>query len=96
MKPTLIICIHDRLSEQPSCAGRGSLKLKELLINALRTENIDITVKELSCFGDCTNGPNMRLAPGGPFFQHVNTDTIHGVVEAARVFLLQSDDETKK
>lgn len=71
----LLVCVNRRLgSETPSCAGRGSERLVARLTELCTAHGLEVPVETILCFGSCSRGPNIRLAPGGAFF--------HGVTEA--------------
>lgn len=71
----LLVCVNRRLgSDTPSCAGRGSERLVERLVELCAARGLELPVETILCFGSCSRGPNIRLAPGGAFF--------HGVTEA--------------
>lgn len=64
----IILCIHRRTNPaQPSCAARGSLEIAEQLEREIAMHGWDIKLERFDCLGRCDEGPNLRLAPGGPF-----------------------------
>jgi (2Fe-2S) ferredoxin len=71
----LLVCVNRRLgTDTPSCAGRGSEHLADRLAELCAARGLELPVETILCFGSCSHGPNIRLAPGGAFF--------HGVTEA--------------
>ncbi len=71
----VLVCVNRRLgADTPSCAGRGSERLVERLAELIAARGLVVPVETILCFGACSRGPNVRLAPGGAFF--------HGVTEA--------------
>ncbi len=77
----VLVCVNRRLgAETPSCAGRGSERLAERLVELLAARGLDVPVETLLCFGACSRGPNIRLAPGGAFFHGVTEDDLPGLV----------------
>ncbi len=56
-------------SDQPSCAARGSEVIAEALEKGVAERRIAVTVKRSVCMSKCTEGPTLRLAPGGRFIQ---------------------------
>lgn len=87
MKSILICTNHRANPNQPSCAARGALVLKQQLTDAVNTTGLAIGVKEIQCLGECDVGPNLRLIPGGPSFQHVDENKIPVILKAAKSFL---------
>lgn len=90
MNTTVLVCVKERYSDGPSCAGRGSLQLAESLRQELAAQDVAVPVEGLRCFGRCKDGPNMRIAPGGAFFTGMTQERLGEVVEAARAALLAS------
>lgn len=78
---TLIICTNRRLdSGSPSCAARGSEALADALQQQLSAKGLDVTIKRVECLGQCERGPNLRLAPGGPFYHGVTPEEVPDIV----------------
>ncbi|WP_085441897.1 (2Fe-2S) ferredoxin domain-containing protein [Magnetofaba australis] len=90
MRPYIMACINERPSTRPSCAGRGSEGLANALETRLKQAGVAIEVRRIRCFGSCELGPNMRLAPGGSFFRHVDEAALDEIVEAARKALAET------
>jgi len=63
------ICINKRLNtdKQPSCGGRGSRGLAELLEQKILEHRIPVSVVQGPCMNNCLIGPNLKIQ-GGPFF----------------------------
>ena len=77
----VLVCVNRRLgTETPSCAGRGSERLVERLAALLAARDLDVPVETMLCFGSCSQGPNIRLAPGGAFFHGVTEDDLPALV----------------
>lgn len=84
----VLVCVHQRMTAaNPSCGGRGSQQILDLLRQAIAAQSLNIAVERFICFGMCTRGPNVRLAPGGAFFHHVTPERIPEIVQAIRQFL---------
>ncbi|MBF0109854.1 MAG: (2Fe-2S) ferredoxin domain-containing protein [Magnetococcales bacterium] len=83
MKPKLIICVKHRAMNPDSCAGRGSQSLVEQFGTIIRQRNLAIDIETVHCLGQCKNGPNMRLAPGGEFFQGVGPEKVEEIIGKA-------------
>jgi len=78
----LLVCVNRRLgAETPSCAGRGAELLAERLEALLRARGLALPVERILCFGSCSRGPNIRLAPGGAFFHGVGEADLPALVE---------------
>jgi len=72
---TLFVCTHHRSSNQNmSCGGRGSEKLLEQL--QLEAKESDVNVEAICCFGHCTEGVVVKIAPNGNFYHHVTQSDI--------------------
>ena len=56
--------ITDKL---PSCAGRGSRGLADLLERMILEQRIPVKVIRGPCMNNCLIGPNLKIQ-GGPFF----------------------------
>ena len=78
---SIIICINRRYGlSKPSCAGHGSLELADELERLLGEAKLEIPVKRIECLGDCEQGPNLRIAPGGRFFHGVSMGDLPEVI----------------
>ncbi len=71
MKKVIVCTRHRANPDQPSCAARGSLDLAAWLEREIAARGWDIRLERFDCLGRCEDGPNLRLAPGGPFHQAV-------------------------
>ncbi len=81
---TLFVCTHRRSSIQnPSCGGKGSEKLLELL--QLATKESEVNVEAICCFGHCTEGVVVKIAPNGDFYHHVTQSDIPKLLAAANL-----------
>jgi hypothetical protein len=69
-KPLFMVrmCINKRLNTDrlPSCGGRGSRGLADLLERRLLDESIPARIERGPCMNNCLNGPNLKIE-GGPF-----------------------------
>ena len=68
------ICINKRLNTDrlPSCGGRGSRGLADLLERMILEQRIPAQVVRGPCMNNCLIGPNLKIQ-GGPFF-NLNDD----------------------
>jgi NADH:ubiquinone oxidoreductase subunit E len=87
MKSILVCTNHRANPNQPSCGARGAEALKQQIADAVSASGLPLGVKEIQCLGECDVGPNMRLIPGGPMFQHVDAAKIPVILNAAKSFL---------
>ena len=79
---TLIVCVNRRFqSDKGSCAEKGSENIAAYLEQGIAERQINITLERIRCLGECSHGPAMRLAPGGKFFLHVQTDDVPGLLD---------------
>ncbi|MBF0131598.1 MAG: (2Fe-2S) ferredoxin domain-containing protein [Magnetococcales bacterium] len=90
MKPKLIVCIKQRSPTSDSCAGRGSLALVDQLQQGIQKKGLNIDLETVHCLGECHQGPNMRLAPGGEFFHGVETKDIETIIDKMADFLTKN------
>lgn len=78
---SVVICINRRLgSHTPSCAGRGSEVLAAELERQLAHAGLAVALRRIDCLGQCEQGPNLRIAPGGAFYHGVGLDDLPGIV----------------
>ena len=82
VRPTkVLICVNRRFqSGEPSCAARGSLEIAEAIERGVLERNIDIAVERFICFGQCTKGPTVKLAPGD-FILGTTPDMVDGILD---------------
>lgn len=85
---SILICTNRRFAPTAvSCAERGSESLKSELERRLTARFPSVPVQSILCFGRCAEGPNVRIAPGGPFFRGVRESDLDAIVEALDAFL---------
>ena len=78
----LLICVNRRLTPASvSCAGRGSERLLRQVETLLAQRQIPVRIEPVYCFGRCGKGPNMRLAPGGQFFDLLQETDLPAIVD---------------
>jgi (2Fe-2S) ferredoxin len=88
MKKHLLICTNQRLTGQaPSCGGYGAEALAQRLEQLIALQGADIELRRSECLGRCQAGPNLRIAPGGPFYQGVCDSDLPAILEDAIAFL---------
>ncbi|MDY6991477.1 MAG: (2Fe-2S) ferredoxin domain-containing protein [Pseudomonadota bacterium] len=83
MKPwkTVIICVNYRRNPWlPSCGARGSLEIAQALELEIKAHGIAAQVERIHCFGECEQGPNVRIMPGGAFFRHVRLEDVADIL----------------
>ena len=78
---SILVCVNYRDGHEKSCAGSGSQALLEAINKKLISKNLDIEVQTLKCFGRCHNGPVLRVAPGGDFFENFSVEQIDKLVD---------------
>ena len=82
---SIVICINRRFSaDKPSCGARGAEELVDELELALAREGLDVALEQVQCLGDCVNGPNLRIAPGGKVFSAFQPEDIPLLIEALK------------
>ena len=78
---TILICVNRRFkTDEPSCAARGSIAIAEVIESGVRDRRIDIAVERFICFGQCTKGPTVKLAPGD-FILGTTPDMVAGILD---------------
>ncbi len=92
MPVTVVVCVKERVSGS-SCAGSGGVALADAVERELARQELPIGVKRIFCLGQCEQGPNLRIAPGGAFFRRMTMARLGEVVEAARVAYEQARDQ---
>ncbi len=89
----VLICINRRLkADEASCAARGSLEIAEAMERGIKERSIDIVFERFVCFGHCTKGPNVKLAPGA-FVHGVTPDMVDGILDQLQDACGTRDDE---
>lgn len=92
MKKILICTNHRANPSQPSCAARGSETLAQRLAQFIATHQLDIRLERGGCLGQCTDGPNLKLVPGGPLLSHLSPNDDR-LMQAVEQFCLNEPDE---
>jgi (2Fe-2S) ferredoxin len=89
-----IVCINKRPSlSQPSCGRMGGESLAQALENEIAKRGLSLYVERIRCLGECAQGPNLRLAPGGKFFYGVKLDDIQGIVDESLEAMATCDQD---
>jgi len=65
--------------------------MAERLERYIARENLDVAVQRLQCLGHCSEGPVMRLVPGGEFLLGIDEQAI---MEKLRAFAAQKTRQT--
>ncbi|MBF0357528.1 MAG: (2Fe-2S) ferredoxin domain-containing protein [Magnetococcales bacterium] len=81
MAIALVACIKERITNRPSCGGRGSIAIIDKIETEIKNRELPIPVERISCLGECSKGPNMRIAPGGKFFYGTTEDKIPEIID---------------
>src|SRR5438094_120761 len=82
------ICINKRLNTDrlPSCAGRGSRGLADLIERRVLAEGIPARIERGPCMNNCLNGPNLKIE-GGPFISlqdNLTDEAVENIVAEIR------------
>ncbi len=82
------ICINKRLNTDklPSCGGRGSRGLADLLERMILEQRIPAEVVRGPCMNNCLMGPNLKIQ-GGDFFSlndDISDDRIEEIITALK------------
>lgn len=83
---TLLVCVNQRLSDQHLSCGQQGAKALLAAIKPL-AKTVSLATAPFPCMGMCQQGPNIRIAPGGPVFHQVTIDSLPTVVAEAERFL---------
>lgn len=86
MKKVLVCTNYRANPNNPSCAARGSPKVLANLTQQIQQNAWPIDIEESPCLGFCQAGPNVRLAPNGPFFHAVSTEKMDEILQAVKKF----------
>ena len=79
----IMVCVNKRISRRPSCGDDGGESWARLLEQRLAENNSTIPVERMYCLGQCHEGPNIRIAPNGKIFHHVQESDIDAIVAEA-------------
>jgi|GEM_PF-539928 hypothetical protein len=79
-RPTLLVCTHRRMGANPAC-GRAGEKLAGALGRHLAERGLDWAVARTDCLGHCTDGPNLKAAPGGPILHGCRAERTAALVD---------------
>lgn len=79
---TVYVCTNKRFSSsRASCGMRASEKTLALLQDAMKARGLNYPIEKSICFGQCTFGPTLRIAPGGEFFMGAKPDRLEEIVD---------------
>lgn len=78
----IVVCVNHRANpDQPSCGARGGEAIACALEQALHEHGLALSVERFHCLGRCESGPNLRLAPAGPFHQQLSTSDVPALMK---------------
>jgi (2Fe-2S) ferredoxin len=87
---SILICTNLRHETSgTSCAARGSCVLKAQLLQEIVQQQVQISVKEIQCLGECDTGPNLRFLPNGKLYRHVTAELLTNIVNDAKKFIAE-------
>lgn len=87
MKKQLLICTNRRLTDRsPSCGGHGADILLRELERLIKVNGLSISVSTITCLGRCSEGPILRLAPGGMFYTQVTPAQLPAILQEAALY----------
>ena len=90
---TVIVCVNQRNSSSPSCADGNSIEIANHIEQEIIQNKINASVERINCLGECNEGPNIRIAPGGSFFHHFTISDIPKLMEELSKFLAKTSVE---
>lgn len=83
----IVVCVNHRANaSQPSCGARGGKQLAQCLEEELSKRDLGVVVEHFNCLGQCESGPNMRLAPAGPFYHRVQLENLPALMAEIEQF----------
>jgi (2Fe-2S) ferredoxin len=65
----------------------GSEKIADAIESGLQERGLSLQVERIHCLGECAEGPNLRLAPGGKFFHHVKLADVPAILDEIAALL---------
>jgi len=86
MEKQILICTNRRLTERKPSCGRLGAELVGELERLISERGLGIQVNHVACLGRCSEGPNLRLAPGGKFYSQVTTTQLPTILREAVLF----------
>lgn len=96
---SILVCINRRIGmrfgrEVPSCAGRGSETLADLIELRLKERGLAdrVEVERFFCFAQCEVGPNVRFFPGGTWFSGVGQEDVGAILDRLEGALAAEDN----
>lgn len=88
MEKRILICTNRRLTgHTPSCAGAGAEALADELQRLITERGLAVSVERSPCLGRCTEGPNLRFAPGGEFVGALTADKLPAILARLEALL---------
>ncbi len=82
----VLVCTNRRINK-PACAMHDSAALLDQLKTELEHLSSHVRVKATVCMGFCNQGPNLRLAPGGPIFNNFDIEQLPVLLKALKKML---------
>jgi (2Fe-2S) ferredoxin len=85
-----MVCVNQRFgADTPSCGAGGGERFAARLGELLAARGVTLEVERIRCFGRCAEGPNLRLAPGGPFWRGVTDAELPAIADAIAATLAE-------
>ena len=81
--PTVIVvCVNVRIGAMAvSCGGSHSEAIAEALEAGVARRNLNARIERIRCLGLCAKGPNVRLVPGGSWFNEVAVEDAEAILD---------------
>ncbi len=77
----LYICTNKAVAlGRPSCGLRGSEQMMVALQEEVTQRSLAIELEEITCLGQCNDGPSMRIA-GGNFYLGGDPDKVSEIAD---------------
>ncbi|MDK9722131.1 MAG: (2Fe-2S) ferredoxin domain-containing protein [Rhodospirillales bacterium] len=79
---SVVVCVNNRFSaSRPSCAMGGAEAIADALETGIQERGLEIVIERIHCLGECADGPNLRIAPGGKFYRHARLADVPAILD---------------
>lgn len=79
---SVVVCVNNRFSaSRPSCAMGGAEAIADALEKGIQERGLGIVIERIHCLGECADGPNLRIAPGGKFHHHAKLSDVPAILD---------------
>lgn len=89
---SILVCVNQCFGPRKPCCGDAGKSLLNQIQQQLEAQSESLAVEPLACFGYCSEGPNVRIAPGGRFFHQCTAADIPAIIDAAKALQLEASN----